>query len=173
VVGALFTEEEIKGRFLDFFEIAQEFCECYNEGAPTLVEVDPALLYMVVTATYDDIGRYKAYHLSDPVHQRSNAVKRAAYATKWLLHFDPLIFPQMGHITGPTGHTHDALANAMFAIHFSLANLQQFTSEKFDLSKKMYYDLMYDLVFRQLNSDALILIYEMIADTALGNKLIE
>jgi hypothetical protein len=173
VASILFTEDEIQGRFVDFFEIAEEFCEQYNDGAPTLIEIDPALLYMVVTATYDDIARYKAYHLSDPAHQRSNAVKRAAYITKWIMHFDPLILPQMGHITGSAGHTHDALTNAMFAIHLALANLQQFTSVKFDLSKKMLYDLMYDLVFRQLSSDALILIYGMVADIALGTALIE
>jgi hypothetical protein len=172
--GALFSENEIKGRYLDLFEIAEEFCLNFNEGAnPPLVEVDPALLYMVVVATYDDISRYKAFHLTDPTTQRSNAVKRAAYATKWILHFDPLIFPTMGHASGTSGHTHDALANAIFAMHISLSNLQQFTGVKFDLSQKLYYDLLYDLVYRQLGSDALMLIYDMVCDVALKNSIIE
>ena len=111
MAGTLFTEDEIRSRFLDFFEIAQDFCESYNDGQENIVEIDPALLYMMVVATYDDISRYKAYHLSDPATQRSNAVKRAAYATKWILHFDPLIFPMMGHATGSGKHTHDALVN--------------------------------------------------------------
>ena len=169
----LFSEAEIKSRYSDFFEIAQNFCVDYNDGLENPVEIDPALLYMVVVGTYDDISRYKAYHLSDPAHQRSNAIKRAAYATKWIMHFDPLIFPAMGHMSGEKKHSHDALANAMFSIHFSLANLQQYTGVKFDLSKKLQYDLMYDLVFRQLNSDSLILIYDMIADTAQKNNIIE
>jgi hypothetical protein len=120
-----------------------------------------------VVALYDDISRYKEYHLTDPETQRSNAIKRAAYGAKWITHFSPLIFPPMGHETGQHSvENGDALANSVFALHFALTNVEIEAGVPFQLSSEYYYQLIYDLTYRGLSSDALILFFQSIADLA-------
>lgn len=163
----LFTEAEIKQRFEDFYDLACGFCDAYNDGQAVKAEIDPSLLYLCVVSIYDDISRYKEYHLTNPETQRSNAIKRAAYGAKWITHFSPIIFPQMGHETGQeNAENGDALANAVFALHFSLTNVEIEAKASFQLSNEYYYQMIYDLTYRGLSSDALILFFQSIADLA-------
>lgn len=161
----LFSEAEIKQRFEDIYDLACGFCDEYNKGQGVRAEIDPALLYLCVVSIYDDISRYKEYHLTNPENQRSNAIKRAAYGAKWITHFSPIIFPQMGHDTGQeNAENGDALANAVFALHFALTNVEIEAGATFQLSKEYYYQFVYDLTYRGLTSDALILFFQSIAD---------
>ena len=160
----LFDEETIKARYEDFYDIADQFCVEYNEGQGVKVEIDPSLLYLAVVAIYDDVARYKAYHLKNPVKQKANPVKRAAFAVKWLMHFSPLVFPQMGHVTGQASPENgDTLANAMFAMHFALMNLRVHTGANFSLKRDTHFELIYDLLYRGLTTDALILLFDIIS----------
>lgn len=160
----LFDEETIESRFEDLFDIADQFCANYNKGQKVSVEIDPSLLYLALVAIYDDIARYKAYHLQNPVKQKANPVKRAAYAVKWIMHFTPLIFPQMGHTTGQEApENSDVLANAMFAVHLALMNLRAHTGVNFNLKTEVHFELIYDLLYRGLSSDALILYFDTIS----------
>jgi hypothetical protein len=163
--AALFTEKDIEQRYLDFFEIAENFCSAYG-GDEESVEIDPAMLYLAVVATYDDISRYKSYHLSEPATQRANAIKRAAYGVKWVVRFSPLIFPNMGHLTGKITARHDGLANAMFAVHFALVNLEEFTGHSINLPPEIQFALIYDLMYREISADALILLFETISESS-------
>jgi hypothetical protein len=169
----LFSEEEIKSRYRDFFQIASAFCDSYERISHHPAEIDTSLLYLVVSSTYQDITRYKLYHLRDPFSEKSNGIKRSAYATKWILRFNPIIIPTSAHKTGNPENSHDALANAMFSIHYSLSNIRMFVDNDFSLSKKIYYSLLYDLIYRPFGEDALLFIYEMLADLGLGEKIIE
>lgn len=163
----LFTEAEIKERFEDFYDLACGFCDDYNDRQTVKAEIDPSLLYLCVVSIYDDISRYKEYHLTDPKKQRSNSIKRAAYGAKWITHFSPVIFPQMGHETGQAGvENGDALANAVFALHFALTNVEIEAEASFQLSNEYYYQLVYDLTYRGLTADALILFFQSVADLA-------
>jgi hypothetical protein len=173
-VSIVFPEEVIAARFRDFFVIANDFCSTYNNAFPEMVpaEVDRANLFMTVVATYDDIARYKSYHLSDPSAQRANAIKRSAFASKWIMRFSPIIHPKISHLTGTSKNTHDSLSNAMFAIHLSLVNIINMTNVKFDLSDLVYYDLLYDLMFRNMDSDALMFIYDRFSDLAKGTDIV-
>ena len=91
----LFTEQDLEKRFSDIYAIAIEFCEVFGKefgdefGA--LPKVDPGRLYLTVMSAFDDIARYKTYHLKNPQIQKSSAIKRAAFLTKWILHFSPLV----------------------------------------------------------------------------------
>lgn len=159
----VFDEETIKGRYKDIYEIAEAFCDSYNIGQRVEVEIDPSLLFLAVVATYDDIARYKVYHLTDPIAQKSNAVKRAAFAVRWFMHFSPLIFPKMGHISGGEGPENaDTLANAMFALHYALENLRQQTGVHFNIRKEVLFNLIYDLLYRKVSADSLILFFDTI-----------
>ena len=143
------------------------FCDTFNEGQEVKAEIDPALLYLCVVSIYDDISRYKEYHLTDPEKQLSNPIKRAAYGVKWITHFCPIIFPQMGHATGQhSAENGDALANAVFALHFALTNVEIEAGTGFQLSTEYYYQIIYDLTYRGLTADALILFFQSIADLA-------
>lgn len=166
-----FDEETTKARFEDFFDVADKFCAIYNEGQSVPVEIDPSLLYLAVVAIYDDVARYKAYHLKNPVKQKANPVKRAAFAVKWLMHFSPLIFPQMGHLSGQhPPENGDPLANAMFALHFALMNLRAHTNVYFFLKREIHFELLYDLIYRGLTTDALILLFDIFSTLASEGK---
>ncbi len=163
----LFDEATIKKRFEDFYDVADTFCDAYNSGQEVKVEIDPSLLYLAVVAIYDDVARYKAYHLSNPVNQKADPVKRAAYAVKWLMHFSPLIFPQMGHVSGGRKvEDADTLANAMFALHFAMANLRVHTHTNFNLQTEMHFELIYDLLYRKLTTDSLIILFDVVCKLA-------
>jgi hypothetical protein len=164
----LFDEATIQERFKDFFDIADKFCDEYNEGQDVKVEIDSSLLYLAVVAIYDDVARYKAYHLPNPIKQKANPIKRAAYAVKWLMHFSPLIFPQMGHATGRHApEDADTLANAMFALHFAMMNLRVHTGTNFSLKQEMHFELIYDLLYRGLTTDSLILLFDVVSALAI------
>ena len=163
----LFDESTIKERYKDFFEIADNFCSEYNKGQNVKVEIDPSLLYLAVVAIYDDIARYKVYHLKNPVRQKANPVKRAAFAVKWLMHFSPLIFPKMGHATGRSAPENaDALANAMFALHFAMMNLRGHVGVIFYLQRNVQFELIYDLLYRGLTTDSLIMLFDIVCQLA-------
>jgi len=166
----LFDEQTIKERFEDFFEIADGFCDAYNEGQAVKLEIDSSLLYLSVVAIYDDIARYKAFHLVNPVRQKSNPVKRAAYAVKWLMHFSPLIFPSMGHKSGKAApEDGDTLSNAMFAVHFAMMNIREQTGNNFKLTTEMHFELIYDLLYRGLTTDSLIMLFDIISKLSENN----
>ena len=169
----LFSDAEIGLRYNHLFRLTEQFCSAYNSSHAVQAEVDPSRLYLVVVATYDDIARYKEYHLSSPATQRSNAIKRGAYAAKWLMHFSPIIFPDVGHLRNSNNASHDCLINAAFAVHFALINVQQFTSVNCDLADEIHYSLLYDLMYRNIGGETLILFLEAVATIASGKKLIQ
>jgi hypothetical protein len=164
-----FSEEEIQQRFEDFFDIARDFCDSFNRGQSARVAVDPFLLFQCVVATYDDIARYKSYHLKNPATQKANAIKRAAYAVKWIIHFSPLIFPQLAHDNEDEAVEVDddaVLANVMFAMHFALINLREYAQRSFNLNRELNFEIMYDLLYRNLSPEALMLFFHNVAELA-------
>ncbi|MBB4287258.1 hypothetical protein [Roseospira goensis] len=163
----MFSEAEIQQRFEDLYNIACGFCADFNEGCDIRAEIDPSLLYLCVVSMYDDISRYKDYHLNNPEKQRSNPIKRAAYGAKWITRFSPIIFPRMGHETGEgASKDSDVLVNAAFALHFALVNMEIEASVSLRLSTEYYYQIVYDLLYRSLSSDALIILFQALADVA-------
>jgi hypothetical protein len=71
----LFSSEDLEGRFVDLWDIAERFQRAYLEKNRLLVSIDEERLYLIVISTYDDIARYKSYHLSNPYEERSDAHK--------------------------------------------------------------------------------------------------
>ena len=162
-----FDEAVIEDRYKDIFDIANSFCDDYNIDQEVKVEIDPSLLYLAVVATYDDVARYKSYHLKDPEKEKSDPIKRAAYAVKWLMHFSPLIFPQMGHVSGGRKvEDADTLANAMFALHYALTNLRSHANTNFKLQTEMHFELIYDLLYRRLTTASLIILFDVFCKLA-------
>lgn len=169
----LFTEQDLEKRFSDIHAIAVEFCEVFGKEFGARPKVDPGRLYLTVTSTFDDIARYKTYHLKNPSIQKSSAIKRAAFLTKWILHFSPLVcdvdalnklkINELGeHVT----------INTYFALHLAFTNIQDHSkSSGFALSRAHYYELVYDLTYRGLSAEALILHYQTLSELLIANDL--
>lgn len=165
----LFSEEQIKGRFLDLGEIVQNFLDDFEEEAESKLSVDWSRLYVATVSAYDDVARFKAYHLEDPRADLSDAIKRCAFLTKWLIREMPLSFPsERGTTFG--GHV---LANEALAIRVSMANLSVFCGQDIEFTEQKLWEFIYDLKYREFTSDSLIAIYQMIAEMADGVLPIE
>ena len=172
----LFTEQDLKKRFSDIYAIAVRFCEVFGDefceecGAPP--KVDPGRLYLTVTSAFDDIARYKTYHLKNPSIQKSSAIKRAAFLTKWILHFSPLVCDVDAlkelEINELGEHV---LINTYFALHLAFTNIQDHSGSDFALSSAHYYELVYDLTYRGLSAEALILHYQTLSELLIANDL--
>ena len=173
----LFSSEEIEGRFLDLWELAERFQQSYTEKTKVVLKLDVDRLYLIVISTYDDIARYKFYHLSNPYEERSDAIKRAAYLTKWITSFKPF------HAMHDDDHEDvdidnsqkddSHLVNEEFAISIALVNLNVHCDRDFFLSVEKEYELIYDLMYRNLSDDALMLLYKTFVDVVSQTEFIE
>jgi hypothetical protein len=171
----LFTSEQIEGRFLDLWDLADRFSRAYFEKAGVSLELDESCLYLIVISTYDDIARYKFYHLSNPYEERSDAVKRAAYLTKWITRFKPwqIVRPDRNGQDGQKASDDTYLVNEIFAVSVAVANLNMHCNRDFFLSIEKEYELVYDLMYRTLSDDALMLLYKTFVDHVNGTTFIE
>jgi len=175
----IFTDEEIEDRFFHLFQAALLFQERFQEKYGIELELDPRILYVATISAYDDIERYKAYHLEKPYRDRSNAVKRSAYLTKWLSKIGPfqtsvdlkvelenLAKGEFSVISKP------ALANILFAIMVSMGHISVDCKRRTWLTSYAEYHLSYDLLYRRINEDALLSKYQKIVDLVQGKKII-
>jgi len=177
---AIFTPEELENRFVDLYMAAQEYLEKYTKKFGVKLQLDPRLLYIATISAFDDIARYKAYHLERPYFERSDAVKRSAYLTKWLtkigafqtrfdledIGLEEVLKPENLRAT-------TALANISFAIKVSLIHLTlECRRNKVALSPDAEFQLSYDLLFRRVNEDALLSKFQKVMDFALGNDVV-
>ena len=135
--------------------------------------MDPGLLYLTVISAFDDIARYKTYHLKNPPVQKSSAIKRAAFLTKWILHFSPLVCDvDILNNLKINDAGERALINTYFALHLAFANIQDHSkSSDFALSIAHYYELVYDLTYRGLSAEALMLHYQTLSELLIANDL--
>jgi hypothetical protein len=171
----LFSSEELEGRFTDLFELAERFQIDFEKEHGVTLNLNVARLYLTVISTYDDITRYKFYHLSNPYEERSDAIKRAAYLTKWLTtRFKPWNVMREGPIEDMAAISQDGtdLVNEFFAVSIAVANLNLHSHKDFFLEDAKHYELIYDLVYRNLTDDALMLFYKTLVDLATGEPVI-
>lgn len=130
--------------------------------------VNPEIALDVSIATYDDIDRYKSYHLRNAKPgstDRSDATKRAAYFAKWTTKLRPIQFRHKG---APKSDPDDMalMANETLAIAYAIALLGEELKIRFKLSEKTLAEILYDLHFRDINDDALLSLFHLIRDIA-------
>jgi hypothetical protein len=136
---------------------------------------DPAILYIVLVSTYDDIARYKNYHFENPVLQKSDAIKRAAFYTKWLTHFRPFYVSRPRSTGGEDIDQKDStvIVNEEFSIGWALANLSvDLDIQKLNVSLEEWERMLYDLKFRMLSAECLMHIYEHYVALGCGKPII-
>jgi len=169
----IITFEEISIRYAKLLVVAQSFRDAYSARFSIPMEIDPRLLFVATISAYDDIERYKAYHLETPYSTRSNGVKRAAYLTKWLARFRPFqsVFDpkksDLESLMKPELITpRIALANIKFSISVAEYTLGFECKKHIKLTPEAEYQLTYDLLYRRITEDALLAKYQMILDIA-------
>jgi hypothetical protein len=176
----IFTEEELLARFFNLYKTAEKFAKRFNTDFGEVLEVDPRLLYISVISAFDDIERYKSYHLEKPFRDRSDAVKRTAYLTKWLvklspfqIRFDSDIVMTEGRFDSTKINAKPALANILFAIMVAMTHISIECQKRAVLSTDAEFNLAYDLLYRRVNEDGLIAKYQKFMDILNGNNILQ
>jgi hypothetical protein len=123
----------------------------------------------------DDIWRWKVYHLKDQT-KRADAVKRAAFFTKWILKLRPIYF--QGRTANEFLASFDKnditlLINELFALHVARGSLATDAKvPKILPSPIIVSELLYDFHYRTLGEDALMQIYQIMRYVAEGKPLL-
>lgn len=169
---ATFQPEDLEDRFIALDLTCRDFAADLEVGLPSghQVGVDRAVLYDVLVSAYYDIMRYKSWHQTDPSVEKSDSIKRAAFFTKWLVRLKPIWVSRPEY--KPTRKDCTVLVNERFALEWAFANLS------FELGKKCpspterkFYELLYDIHFRDISSDALISIFQLYYDIVAGLRV--
>jgi len=153
--------EVIIQRFRQHMNWAEEFIAHYPEIS---LRVNPKALFLAVKSAYDDIYRYKAYHLNDPQRQLSDSVKRAAYLCKWMNKFRPIEYS--GEFDVDDGAALDdisaELLNGVFTLQTCRTHIADELSKDFSFEDIYFDEFQYDLLYRDIGSDGLLHIFQMI-----------
>lgn len=164
-----FPEEKIRDVYQTFFAYAGRFAIVASaEYENVNVTVDPLTALSVVVSSYDDIKRYKWYHLEDFELDKSDAVKRAAYFAKWILKFRPLMISRAVEYKSPNEKTSDysLFLNEILALNWGLTNIaNELGVRRIRPTELLNGSMLYDFHFRELSGDALLAIFGFIAET--------
>lgn len=172
-----FTDAEVTKRILYLAGRCFVFIDRLMKRHPGLdLSFDPLVLINVAQSTMDDIWRYKVYHLRDP-DKRSDAVKRAAYFTKWIVRFRPIYVkrPLTADAFAATFDKKDKtlLINEAFAVSVALTSIATDVGiPRVTLAPRVHADLLYDLHYRRISEDALIAIYQLILTAAQKSNIV-
>lgn len=154
-------EDVFKDRYSEHYAHANLFLEAWQNAklGPEMV-INENALFLTVKSAYDDIYRYKMYHLDDEKDQRSNGVKRAAFLCKWINKFKPIEYAD--HARADSLHDISGLlVNADFSHWIARIHIAADRGgSHFQFSNRYLFELLYDLTFRELNGDALLHIFQ-------------
>jgi hypothetical protein len=138
----------------------------------------PKIIHETFMSAYIDIARYKQFHLDDPKVEKSDAVKRAAYFTKWIVRLRPLLIIDREQTEDPSP-VDDPLVflNEDLALQWGLLCIAQDNrlTDLF-LRKKVHADFLYYLHFREISADGWLSTFQLVddvADARNDNPLIE
>lgn len=163
------TRSQYKAAFKAYYCFATQICAVLQRrNAHLEYALDPVVALNVVVATYDDIDRYKAYHLRNDGTQRSDVVKRAAYFTKWTTKLRPIMFKRID--LKPKPRDSGLMANETLALAWAMELVSSDIDRDIRLSKKSRSEFLYDLHYREMGHDALVYSFQVITDLALGGK---
>jgi hypothetical protein len=135
------------------------------------VVVDRRTLYKVVTSALYDIVRYKHFHFSGDHTKKSDAVKRAAFFTKWIIRFKPItLLTEDEDLSDDVIDTWLLTLNEHLAVQWACQCIAKDHALRLvSLNAKFRSELIYELNYRDLNADGLISIFQMISDTIKSN----
>ena len=154
--------ELISERFQQHYNWAEEFILQY--GSPPELRVNPQAMYIAIKSAYDDIYRYKAYHLSDPKANLSDAVQRAAYLCKWLIKFRPIEYSGSFDFDNISefDEVSAELLNGSFALLACRTHISNELKRQFFFNEQYEDEFQYDILYRNISDDGLLHIFQMI-----------
>jgi hypothetical protein len=166
-----FTPAELEDRFVDHFKLARDYADAIGQEFNVSIGISKRRLYLTIISAYEDIARYKNYHLDDPFHQKSDAIKRASYLTKWICRFKPLVV-QEGTLDDIASANIDKtlIVNELFALHLAAVHLSVDAKRNFIISEIKSYEIAYEMMFRHLSEDSYLLVFQMIMDHVTKGK---
>lgn len=167
---SLFSTTDLEDRWTHLYLAAQEFQGKIEKRFNVELTIDPRKVYLSTISAYDDIERYKLYHLQKPYSDRSDAVKRAAYLTKWIARVSPFQ-THFDEVEDDPRDVRAALVNHFFAIAVALSHLSVECNKKLVLHKQVEEDIIYDLLFRRFDEDALLARFNKLKIIALGSNV--
>jgi hypothetical protein len=171
-VEEMFAEQHVQNVFISLSQAANKICKVASvmakkEGYQISLVVDRRILYKTVVSAYYDIARHKQFHFSGDHSKRSDGVKRAAYFTKWIVRFRPILCVFKDRVDDPEiSNPWIMMLNEHLALEWStfcVAN--DFSVGSFSIKEKFRNDLLYELHYREMNTDGLLAIYQMLSDT--------
>lgn len=172
-----YTKEEVIRRFVYLEELLADYLTYFRRVRPSWdLRCDHLVLLNVAQSAMDDIWRFKAYHLGNR-QKRSDAVKRAAYFTKWIVRHRPIYFKRIISEMDPLQNLDKTdttlLINEQFSIFVSLNTLSTALSiERIELDPDFSAKFLYDLHYRNIPDDALLSIYEIIKEAVQDKSVI-
>lgn len=167
----IFSDSELENRFLNLYKTAEMYRKGLEGRLGIRLQIDPRLLYLATISAFDDIERYKAYHLEKPYTDRSDAVKRSAFLTKWISRIGP--FQTIYQEGDDPRDIRSALANILFSITVSTIHISIDCNRTFKLSALSAHELSYDLLYRRVNEDALLATYQKIVHILKDRAIVE
>lgn len=163
------STSQVRGAYRAFLLYSDSIRSALETAHPHLkFHVDPIVALNVTVAAYDDIDRYKAYHLRNHGMERSDVVKRATYFIKWITKFRPIMFSRPGPVSGKRDMA--LMANEALSVAWALELIGNEMGWEIKLSKKSLFDLLYDLHYREMGDGAILAIVQMITDLANSKK---
>jgi len=149
-------------------DAATKFAKRTNR--PVEVWASPKIIYEISVSAYIDIARYKHFHFKDPKNEKSDAVKRAAYFTKWILRLRPLMVIDKERLEDLSPEDDLlALINEDLAVQWSLLSIaQDFSRKDLFLKTQFHSDFLYYLRMREITTDGLLMAYEFLHMSASG-----
>lgn len=154
----------------DLVETAKRYVD--EEKRRVDFHICPKLIYETVISTYYDIARHKAFHFPDPVKNKSDAVKRAAYFAKWILKFRPITVIDHETVDDPPARNEALmLLNEHLALEWGLVCIAK-EQGLVDLyfTKKVRMDMLYYFHFRELTTDGFLSIFQLVNDLACAGQ---
>jgi hypothetical protein len=163
------TKKQYRDAYVAFCAYVAAMCDAAKTKYPHLdFHWDEIVALNIATAAYDDIDRYKSYHLRNRPGLRSNVVKRASYFCKWTARFRPIMFKRIGD--PPAGEDMGLLINETLATAWAMELISEDLGRNVRLSLKSMDELLYDLHYREVGNDALLGWFQLVVDLAEANK---
>jgi hypothetical protein len=161
-----FSLDELRTRFVDHWNLAETYCHEIGQEFGVKAEISVRRLYLTIITTYEDIARYKNFHLDDPFTQKSDAIKRASYLAKWLCRFKPLYVGEGSSENEIDSVEFDktVIVNELFALHLAAIHLSVDVGRDFVIADEKAYEIAYEMMFRHLSEDSYMLIFQMFRD---------
>jgi hypothetical protein len=170
----------VHNNFVEFIDelLREARSDARQNGYKATFHANPKLVYDTVISTYTDIARHKTFHFDNPRDAKSDAVKRAAYFTKWIIRFRPIQVVLKETLSDPLQENEAPMfLNEYLAIEWAIGCIAIDAGlSGLKLRNEARTNLLYDLHFRELGEDGLLAVYRVMSDLAkakLPNPMIE